>query len=74
VTDKRKDEPKDATRTRHEVKRVVHFFGLLIVALAGLNLLFYWESGSKFALGVAGVALVGFAAWFAYARRVLKDL
>ena len=61
-------------RGRHEVSRTVQFFGLLIAAIAGFNLLLYWERGSKLALVVAGIAAVSLVGWLLYARRVMRDL
>jgi hypothetical protein len=75
VTDEKNKVGKDADRRgRHEVSRTVQFFGLLIAAIVGFNLLLYWERGSRLALLVAGIAAVSLVGWLLYARRVLRDL
>jgi hypothetical protein len=75
MADERKEGPgaRDPRR-RHDAWRSAQFFGLLIAAIAGFNLLLYWERGSKLALAVAALAVVSLVGWLVYARRVIRNL
>ena len=68
------DEKQARRRQRHEASRTVQLYTLLIAALCFINVLIYWEGGSKLSLVVAGIAGIALVGYLLYARRVLRAL
>jgi hypothetical protein len=68
------NEDRDKTRQRHAVSRSVHLYALLIAALLVINVLIYWERGTRLSLVVAIVAAVALAGYLVYARKILRSL
>ena len=71
---KANDDEKRANGERHEASRRVQLYALLMGALLVLNVLIYWERGSKLSLVVAGICGVALVGYLVYARRSLRTL
>jgi len=74
VAETKKDDEREKVKQRHAIKRSVHLYGMLIAALAVINIFLYVERGARLSLIVAVVAAVALVGYLLYARKLLRSL